>query len=357
MKNLDRFSEFKKQSKEDWLNQIEKDLKGKSHSILLGDSSFQPYFHFSDRIEIKIPKSKSDNQWQIAESINCINNQLANRQILEALEGGANSIQLNIKNTWSLADFSEIFESVYLDFISIHFNIISIDFDINTFFEIFKNYLGNISLKPNQISGSIQHEFSEFQFNLFDEFTSIKYTIFKEEKGTDTILSLADLLVKAEHYLANIEGENKRKPLINSIAFSLEINDYFYLNIAKIRAFKILWATILESYHIDFQIFTKVSISTNSIPNENTRLISATNQAISAIVAGIDLIEIQEFNFDPNQFGSGFNKRIARNIQNLLADESGFAHVFDPSNGSYFIENYTRNIVEKVWTEFQKKVN
>jgi methylmalonyl-CoA mutase len=130
------------------------------------------------------------------------------------------------------------------------------------------------------------------------------------------------------------------------------LDNQFYLNIAKIRCLNILWATILEQYCIAFEIFVKCKLNNHSQPDQNLAIVAFTNQVISAIIGGAHLIEIESISYESNVFGQEFLTRILRNIQNIANIEAKLSFLHDPAKGSYFIDNLTKEITEKVWELF-----
>ena len=162
-------------------------------------------------------------------------------------------------------------------------------------------------------------------------------------------------MADAEHYLFKSLSINNVKNIAKNIVFDVNLSSSFYHNIIKIRALKIVWFTILKSYDLDINIFIKAKTIIEPNIENNLAIIAATYQAISAIIAGVDMLEIEEFGHDKKEFGESFAKRISRNIQNILKTESKMDHVADPTKGSYFIENLTHKMSENIWKNFQEK--
>jgi methylmalonyl-CoA mutase len=91
-------------------------------------------------------------------------------------------------------------------------------------------------------------------------------------------------------------------------------------------------------------IIAQTHLGTGSAVKENN-LLMLTTQALSGIVAGCDGLAIETFNGEDTSFAN----RMSRNIFNLLKEEAYLDKVDDPSFGSYFIENYTKKIAEKIY--------
>lgn len=110
---------------------------------------------------------------------------------------------------------------------------------------------------------------------------------------------------------------------------------------------------MLEAYDVKNAIYPKILVQTaQSAVSDDPywNLISNTTQALSAAVAQVYSIEVRPT--DNSAEKAEFSRRIARNAQQLLKMESHIDHVIDPSAGSYYIENYTAEIVKNVWNKF-----
>ena len=132
---------------------------------------------------------------------------------------------------------------------------------------------------------------------------------------------------------------------LNTIGFHFNISNNFYQEIAKIRAFKIIWASILQEKkeaYIEPFIFCTNTFSDNI--NDDEQIILNTIQVIAAIIGGSNYIEINS----TSKNKQSFYKRINQNIQLLLDDESELGFVSDPVKGSYFFENLTKSLLENI---------
>ena len=82
-------------------------------------------------------------------------------------------------------------------------------------------------------------------------------------------------------------------------------------------------------------------------------MLRATTQAMSAVLGGCDILRVLPYNTAWKN-GDDFSKRIARNVQLLLKEETYFDEVIDPAGGSYYIENLTDKLAQKAWKKFRK---
>ena len=143
--------------------------------------------------------------------------------------------------------------------------------------------------------------------------------------------------------------------LVQNIQFSLQLGDSYYLNIAKIRALKLLWQLFLKGWKIKKQIPCQVEVhltSTVHTKDLNYNQIKATVQAMSAVIGGANRVFVYPSDTYKNQKGTQNRQRLALNIQHLMQLESYMDRVIDPAAGSYFLENLTDEIAEAAWEEF-----
>jgi methylmalonyl-CoA mutase len=132
------------------------------------------------------------------------------------------------------------------------------------------------------------------------------------------------------------------------------IDTHFFMEIAKIRAFRILWNALGKSFgemkvaHIP--ILTETSLRTYSKLDPYVNLLRAGNEAFSAVLGGADVITVH-----PHDVLTGTTPasvRYARNVQLVIKNETLVDKVLDPSGGSYFIDTLTNELVEKAWDLF-----
>jgi len=131
----------------------------------------------------------------------------------------------------------------------------------------------------------------------------------------------------------------------------LKINDDYFTSIAFIRAVRLCIEQINTTLNLSSACEIGVIVEPETTDNADYHRISTTSQAMAAIIGGADILIIAPSN---EKESSTFERRIARNIQHLLAEESYFSNVADPAAGSYFIEQLTDTIANKIWEEFQQ---
>ena len=141
------------------------------------------------------------------------------------------------------------------------------------------------------------------------------------------------------------------------IKFNMGVSSNFFMEIAKFRAARMLWAQIVEQYKPSCQCAAKMvchastSKFNQTIYDAHVNLLRSQTESFSAAVAGVDSITTTPFDV-PYQKPDAFSERIARNQQFLLKEESHMDKVVDPAGGSYYVESLTVAIANEAWKLF-----
>ncbi len=136
------------------------------------------------------------------------------------------------------------------------------------------------------------------------------------------------------------------------VAFSVTLGTDFFLELAKLRAYRLTWINFLAATHSrsDVPLFIHArSLPWTEAPFEpHANMLKGTTVAMAAILGGCDAMTI-----DPEKNDDKMMSRVSRNISNLLREESYFSKVADPVAGSYFLENLTLQLTESAWKIIQ----
>ncbi|HBJ77288.1 MAG TPA: methylmalonyl-CoA mutase small subunit, partial [Porphyromonadaceae bacterium] len=156
--------------------------------------------------------------------------------------------------------------------------------------------------------------------------------------------------------------------IAKKIKFNFGIGSNYFMEIAKFRVAKVLWANIVMAYkpkcnNVDCKnrgegdlcyCASKIKIHAETSSFNMTQydayvnLLRSQTEAMSACLAGVDSLEVKPFDA-PFGKSDDFSERIARNQQLLLKEEAHFDKVTDPSAGSYYIENLTLSLAKQAW--------
>lgn len=141
------------------------------------------------------------------------------------------------------------------------------------------------------------------------------------------------------------------------IKFNMGISSNFFMEIAKFRAARMLWAEIVKQYNPECECAAKMvchaetSKFNQTIYDAHVNLLRSQTEAMSAALAGVDSITSVPFDH-PYKTPDDFSERIARNQQYLLKEESHLDKVVDPAGGSYYVETLTASIAGEAWKLF-----
>lgn len=180
-----------------------------------------------------------------------------------------------------------------------------------------------------------------------------------EAAGATAVEEIGFTLAEGVEFLAEIE---KRGIDINRAAAVLEFDfamggSYFF-DIAKLRAFRMLWARVVESFGGSKQaaqarIAARTSRWDKTIYDPHVNILRTTTQAMAAVLGGADAVSILPFD-DCYREPDEASRRLARNTQLLLKREAFFARVADPGGGSYCLESITGFLADAAWKRMQE---
>ncbi|MDE7180287.1 MAG: methylmalonyl-CoA mutase small subunit [Muribaculaceae bacterium] len=143
------------------------------------------------------------------------------------------------------------------------------------------------------------------------------------------------------------------------IKFNMGISSNYFMELAKFRAARMLWAEIVKAYNPECDCACKMFVHAvtsefnQTIYDSHVNLLRSMTETMSAALAGVNSIETLPFDKcykNPDEF----SERIARNQQFLLRDESHLNKVVDPAGGSYYIETLTASIAKQAWKVFEE---
>ena len=140
------------------------------------------------------------------------------------------------------------------------------------------------------------------------------------------------------------------------IKFNMGVSSNYFMELAKFRAARMLWAQIVAQYGADkeaakMHVHATTSRFNQTIYDAHVNLLRSQTEAMSAALAGVDSITSTPFD-TPYKTPDDFSERIARNQQFLLKEESHLDKVVDPAGGSYYVEHLTVAIAEEAWKLF-----
>jgi methylmalonyl-CoA mutase len=396
--NISRlFSEFPPVSTNEWMNRIKEDLKDTPFEKIIWKSGegidINPFYRQEDLSELAyldaIPGSfpfvrsgKSElNEWLIRQDIIVEDYSRANAEALQALNWGADSICFTIPEEAPMqqADFKTLLKGIYIECINLNFKAPGKESEIIDFLiqEINEQKLeagkitGSVNLDPlGQVclkgsyregekedlrkSASILKKVQSFPHL---RLIGINGDIF-HNAGASSVQELACCLALASEYIEKLSKEGcNLDQLSKSFQLNLAVGPLFFIEIAKIRSARLLFAQLFNAWstEVNKNIFIHTSTSkwNQTVFDPYVNMLRGTTESMSAAIAGADSITVVPFD-KPFRASTKFSERIARNTQVILKEEAYFDKVIDPSAGSYYIEKITDSLTENAWQLFLK---
>ncbi|MEN8928407.1 MAG: methylmalonyl-CoA mutase family protein [Flavobacteriales bacterium] len=376
------FEDFSGVTLKQWEEKINKDLKGKSISELEWTNhdniALVPYVnkensknYSENEAGLKSKPNSKSNDWNINKFIKIKNEKEANKKALQALAEGVNSLTFRGDDI----DLEVLLQDIMIEIIAVHFivrNPVKLITELKklcldraiTFIDIEGSvsfdYLGNYARKGTWLTNKEQ-----ITTDLKETFETAKDADIKticasnsyfQKSGATVSQQIGIALAQGTEYLNLMTPHFDVDELANKIQFEIAIGNNYFLEIAKLRTFRMLWAKVLTAFGAT-ETNTTISTSTSTLfwsdkqPKNN--MLRATSQAMSAVLGGCDSLTISSFDTVSDKKKS-YSNRIASNVQLILKEESYFDKVVDPANGSYFIENLTEELAEKSWSFFQE---
>lgn len=177
--------------------------------------------------------------------------------------------------------------------------------------------------------------------------------------GATAVQELAYTLAMAVEYMTKLtELDIAAEEVARTIRFNFAVGPLYFMEMAKLRAARLLWARIVEAYGVKdteaakMYIHAETSLWNQTVYDPYVNLLRGTTESMSAVLAGVHSLNVLPFNFS-YEASNSFSERIARNTQILLRSESYFDKVADPAGGSYYVESLTASVAKAAWDLFQ----
>lgn len=219
-------------------------------------------------------------------------------------------------------------------------------------------------------NGKLKTSLSE----LYDEMAeTIKYTRLNAPKlntvfvrsdcftdgGADAVQEVAYTFASAVEYIRAMQKRGLAlKDIVNSMYFAFNQGANFFMEIAKLRALRQVWAAIMEAFGLEekdraIKVHGRSARFTKTVIDPYVNMLRNTTQTFSSVVGGVNTYENPPFD-ELIRKGDVFSRRIARNLHVMLQEEFGMLCPIDAAGGSWAVESLTKQIADKIWAEFQK---
>jgi methylmalonyl-CoA mutase len=376
------FEDFPPSNKKAWISQAVKDLKGKDFdhnlkSTLWNEIEIAPFYTEEDILDgNKVLENSFENPPEILgfASRNWVNyskvsSQTSNKQVLDALENGANGLILFLNGD---EDLAELLKDVMPEYISILVKPLA---DPATALSAFLSWIKEIGADEGKLQGGMLWSPMD---ELFDEEKSLDEAIqllksiwaispaspnfhpihFNFSRYAEAGASGLDELIFGFGEVVELLDQSgiAQDQLLEKCGFFTAVGDLHFPEIAKLKALRIFASELALQYDVELRpqnifIFAKTSDWTKSTIDANTNLIRQTYEAMSAVLGGANGIWVAHLHDDR---ASELEIRIARNVSSILVHESYLDKVADPAAGSYYLDFLIQEFCEKIKAGLQE---
>lgn len=223
--------------------------------------------------------------------------------------------------------------------------------------DILKEFMvRNTYVYPPEPSMRIIADIIEYTANEMPKFNSISISGYHmQEAGANLVQELAYTLADGREYVrAALERGMDVDRFAGRLSFFFAIGMNFFMEIAKLRAARLLWTRIMQEFDPkdprSLMLRTHCQTSGVSLQEQDpyNNVIRTAYEAMSAALGGTQSLHTNALD-EAIALPTDFSARIARNTQLILQEETGITHVVDPLAGSYYIENLTAELADKAW--------
>jgi methylmalonyl-CoA mutase len=389
------FTEFKAPTTQEWLDKIEVDLKGadfQKRLVWRTNEGFnvQPFYRREDLAGLKAVDSlpgefpfvrgnkKDNNLWFVRQDINADDAKAANVKALDILNKGVDSIGFKISGKDVSREFIEnLLDGIMPQYVELNFT--TCQRHAVELATVLLDYFKQKGYPLGELKGSIN----------FDPISKI----LAKGKDVTAVLEQAKPLINALKELPGYKCINVNSYLLNNagayiyqelgyalawgaeylniiteagvdateaakrIKFNMGVSENYFMEIAKFRAARLLWAQIVKQYEpkcdcaCQMHVCAITSEYNQTLFDSYVNLLRSQTETMSAAIANVDSIVVTPFD-KPYEQPTEFAERIARNQQLLLKEEAHFDKLVDVSGGSYTIEHLTDALAKEGWKLF-----
>ena len=389
------FSDFSPVSTEQWMEKVTADLKGADFEKKLvwkTNEGFKvkPFYRMEDLEGLKTTDAlpgefpylrgtkKDNNEWLVRQEIKVECPKEANAKALDILNKGVDSLSFHVKAKELNAEYIETLlkdicaECVELNFSTCQGHVVELA-------ELLVAYFQKKDYDLTKLQGSINYDY----FNkilakgkekgdmvatakaLLEATASLpKYRVLNvnaltlNNAGSYIFQELGYALAWGNEWLAALTDKGLSvDEVAKRVKFNFGISSNYFMELAKFRAARMLWAQIVKQYNpacdcaCKMKAHAQTSEFNQTIFDAHVNLLRSQTETMSAALAGVDSITTTPFDKAYKE-PDDFSERIARNQQLLLKEESHLNRITDPAAGSYYVETLTVSIAEQAWKLF-----
>ena len=391
------FSDFSPVTTEQWMEKVTADLKGADFEKKLvwkTNEGFKvkPFYRKEDLEGLKTTDAlpgefpylrgnkKDNNEWLVRQEIRVDDVKEANAKALDILNKGIDSLSFHVKAKELNAAYLEmLLEGICAECVELNFS--TCQGHVVDLANLLVEYFQKKGYDLNKLHGSINFDYlnkmlvkGKEKGSLVDTAKALiaataalpEYRVINvnaltlNNAGAYIYQELGYALAWGNEYMNQLtEAGIPAATVAKKIKFNFGISSNYFLEIAKFRAGRMLWADIVNSYLAEgdckcaaqMKIHAETSSFNLTVFDSYVNLLRTQTEAMSAALAGVDSMTVVPFD-KAYETPNDFSERLARNQQLLLKEESHFDKVIDPAAGSYYIENLTVSIAKQAWDLF-----
>lgn len=388
------FDAFSPISTEEWKAKITADLKGADFDKKLvwrtnEGFNVQPFYRREDIANLPhigslpgeypyVRGTRDNNDWLIRQGVQGATAEEMNAHARHIIDKGAEAIGISLKGDVTEADLATILKDVDLKKVEVNINccpgkaaVVAAELvKLVKAAGAEKEFRGSIEFNP--FRRLIKHGLA-FPKDIAAEGKAL-YEAVKDVKGIRCFAVDSFLFNNAGAFITQelgyalawgaewmtlmTEAGLTAEETATRIKFNMGISSNYFMELAKFRAGRLLWAEILKAYGVaeaecKMHVHATTSMFNQTLYDSHVNLLRTMTETMSAALAGVDSLETLPFDIcykNPDEF----SERIARNQQVLLREESHLNKVVDPAGGSYYIETLTASIAEQAWKVFNE---
>ena len=389
------FSDFSPVSTEQWMEKVTADLKGADFEKKLvwkTNEGFKvkPFYRMEDLEGLKTTDAlpgefpylrgtkKDNNEWLVRQEIKVECPKEANAKALDILNKGVDSLSFHVKAKELNAEYIETLlkdicaECVELNFSTCQGHVVELA-------ELLVAYFQKKDYDLTKLQGSINYDYFNKMLAkgkekgdmvatakaLLEATASLpKYRVLNvnaltlNNAGSYIFQELGYALAWGNEWLAALTDKGLSvDEVAKRVKFNFGISSNYFMELAKFRAARMLWAQIVKQYNpacdcaCKMKAHAQTSEFNQTIFDAHVNLLRSQTETMSAALAGVDSITTTPFDKAYKE-PDDFSERIARNQQLLLKEESHLNRITDPAAGSYYVETLTVSIAEQAWKLF-----
>ena len=391
------FTEFQAPTTQEWLDKIEVDLKGadfQKRLVWRTNEGFnvQPFYRREDLKDLKTPDAlpgefpfvrgnkKDSNEWYVRQNIVVDDPAEANKKALDILMKGVDSIGFRLGHAELSPEFIEtLLKDIRLDCVEVSYR--ACQHHALQLAALLTDYFQKQGYDKEKIVGGLGFDPIERMLAKGKDTTMLLadmprlveklkdypqlrcvmvHSDLLNNSGAYIVQELGYALAWGNEYLQQLTDAGVDTDLAaGKIKFYMGVSENYFMEIAKFRAARLLWAQIVKQYEPKCDCACKMVINASTSTYNQTlfdsyvNLLRSQTEAMSAALGGVHSMVVTPFDA-PYEKPSDFSERIARNQQLLIKEESHFDRIVDPSAGSYYIEHLTNALAREAWKLFLK---